>query len=299
MFHRNHISVFLILFLCTVSTFAQYRNPDYIRYIKQYSLIASEQQKKYKIPASITLAQGLLESGGGKGRLAREANNHFGIKCHEWDGKKIYHDDDRRNDCFRKYSLAEDSFHDHSLFLTKRERYASLFLLRPTDYKGWARGLQRCGYATDRAYANKLIKLIEDYELYKYDQKQFVRPVRNSKLPAWYRPHVIYKSNDLLYVIARDNETFDMIANELDFRSKRLRSYNEVPRDYPLSQGDVVYLQKKNRKADKEHRYHVVEVGESMHSISQLYGIRIKYLYKMNHKSEDYVPQEGDLIRLR
>lgn len=298
-------TAFLFGFLCICLWLTgQNRNPDYVRYIKQYGPLASEHQKKYKIPASITLAQGLLESGAGKGRLAREANNHFGIKCHDWTGKRIYHDDDRRNDCFRKYSHAEDSYHDHSLFLANRDRYAPLFNLKTTDYKGWAKGLQKCGYATDRAYANKLIKLIEDYELYKYDQKQFVRPVQSSsikipKLPAWYKTHEIFMTNDLLYVVARDNDTFELIGKELGFSARRLRSYNEVPRDYPLGQGDVVYLKKKKKKASKEKRFHTVEMGESMHSISQLYGIRVKNLYKMNDKTEEYVPEEGDLLRLR
>lgn len=298
MFIRKSILLFFSLCLCMILS-AQGRNADYVRYIKQYGPLASEHQKKYKIPASITLAQGLLESGAGKGRLAREANNHFGIKCHDWTGKKIYHDDDRRDDCFRKYSHPEDSYHDHSLFLTGRDRYAPLFRLGATDYRGWAKGLQKCGYATDKAYANKLIKLIEDYELYKYDQKQFVRPVKNSGLPAWYQPHQIYMTNDILYVVARENDTFDLIAKELDFSARKLRSYNELPRDYPLMKGDIVFLKKKNKKGPKDKRYHTVEVGESMHSISQLYGMRMKSLYKLNRKTIEYLPQEGDLLRLR
>ncbi|MEG1586475.1 MAG: glucosaminidase domain-containing protein [Bacteroidales bacterium] len=298
MFIRKLTLLFCSLALC-ISVFAQGKNTDYHRYIKQYGPLASDHQKKYKIPASITLAQGLLESGAGKGRLAREGNNHFGIKCHDWTGKKIYHDDDNKNDCFRKYSHAEDSYHDHAIFLAKRDRYAPLFRLSQTDYRGWAKGLQKCGYATDKAYANKLIKLIEDYELYKYDQKQFVRPAKENGLPAWYQPHSVYKTNDLLYVVARDNDTFDLIARELDFSARKLRSYNEVPREYPLTKGDIVFLKKKNKKAAKDKRFHTVEVGESMHSISQLYGMRMKSLYKLNDKTIEYVPQEGDLLRLR
>ena len=138
-------------------------------YIDQYAKIAVLEMKKHKIPASITLAQGILESGSGKGRLAVEANNHFGIKCHDWNGKKIYHDDDRRQECFRKYKHAESSYEDHSEFLTTRGRYANLFTLRDGDYKAWAKGLKAAGYATDRQYPDKLISLIERYELYKYD----------------------------------------------------------------------------------------------------------------------------------
>lgn len=140
-------------------------------YLEQYAHIAKENMRNHKIPASITLAQGVLESGSGKGRLALKANNHFGIKCHGWKGAKIYHDDDRSQECFRKYKKAEMSYEDHSEFLTGRNRYASLFKLKPDDYKGWARGLRAAGYATDRKYPQKLISLIERYELYKYDDE--------------------------------------------------------------------------------------------------------------------------------
>lgn len=139
-------------------------------YIANYSAIAMEEMRKYKIPASITLAQGILESGSGKGRLAVEANNHFGIKCHNWTGAKIYHDDDRLQECFRKYPQAEQSFEDHSTFLTGRSRYANLFKLEVDDYEAWARGLRAAGYATDRRYPEKLISLIERYKLYQFDE---------------------------------------------------------------------------------------------------------------------------------
>ncbi len=138
-------------------------------YIQKYKAIAMEEMGSSKIPASITLAQGILESGSGRGRLSVEANNHFGIKCHGWTGKKIYHDDDRSQECFRKYDHANTSFKDHSAFLTGRSRYAKLFELKPDDYKGWAKGLRTAGYATDRKYPQKLIGLIERYKLYQYD----------------------------------------------------------------------------------------------------------------------------------
>ncbi|MDT0559075.1 glucosaminidase domain-containing protein [Ichthyenterobacterium sp. W332] len=140
-------------------------------YIDRFSGIAKDEMRKNKIPASITLAQGILESGSGKGRLSLEANNHFGIKCHGWTGKKIYHDDDRRQECFRKYDNPNSSYEDHSKFLTTRGRYSKLFKLKPDDYRAWAKGLRSAGYATDRKYPQKLISLIERYELYKYDQE--------------------------------------------------------------------------------------------------------------------------------
>ncbi len=142
-----------------------------VDYIGTYKDISIRKMEEYNIPASITLAQGILESGNGLSELTRKANNHFGIKCHSgWTGKKVYHDDDRRNECFRKYPTAEGSFNDHSLFLTTRGRYEFLFDLRPDDYKAWAKGLKKAGYATDRKYPRKLISFIENFELYKYDE---------------------------------------------------------------------------------------------------------------------------------
>jgi len=138
-------------------------------YVKVYSEIAMDEMIQFGIPASITLSQGILESGIGKGRLAVEANNHFGIKCHDWNGKKIYHDDDEEQECFRKYDNPEYSYRDHSLFLSNRGRYSFLFDLERDNYKQWAKGLKKAGYATDPKYPQKLIDLIERYELYKYD----------------------------------------------------------------------------------------------------------------------------------
>ncbi|AUC74156.1 glucosaminidase domain-containing protein [Olleya sp. Bg11-27] len=138
-------------------------------YIAVFSDIAKDEMIKYRVPASITLAQGILESGSGQGRLSVEANNHFGIKCHNWEGAKIYHDDDASQECFRKYKNAKYSFRDHSLFLAERKRYSKLFDLEKDDYQGWAKGLRAAGYATDRKYPNKLISLIERYQLYRFD----------------------------------------------------------------------------------------------------------------------------------
>ena len=292
----------LIFFIATLAEAATQRKiPSYEKYIKTYSALAIEQQKKYKIPASITLAQGLLESGAGQSDLARRSNNHFGIKCHsDWRGGRVYHDDDLRGECFRKYKRVEDSYEDHSKFL-KRSRYDRLFQLKITDYKGWARGLQKCGYATDRAYANKLIKVIEDYELYRYDTGKVHKLTRQEKKKLKYPTvkYTIYRTYGLLYVYAKENDSFDQIAQNLDFPVKDLKKFNEVPEDFPLQKGDIVYIEKKKKKADKPNYDHVVQVGESMHSIAQKYGIQIKSLYKMNKKDKDYVPEEGDVLKLR
>ena len=274
----------------------------YDEYIDKYKHIAVDHMKRHKIPASITLAQGLLESGAGKSELARNSNNHFGIKCHtDWKGEKVYKADDGPNDCFRKYKKVEDSYEDHALFL-KRARYASLFSLKMTDYSGWAKGLQKLGYATDKAYANKLIKLIEDYKLYLHDRKgksKDEEKIEEERFIAQNYKHTPYRTHNLVYVEAQDGDTYEAIAVEFGFKPKDLYKYNEVPEGFPLKKGDIVYFEKKKSKADKPYYDHVVQVGESMHSISQRYGIKVNNLYKMNKKDFEYVPIEGDVLKLR
>jgi Muramidase (flagellum-specific) len=280
----------------------------YENYIDRYSDLAIEHMERYKIPASITLAQGILESGAGMSDLARRSNNHFGIKCHRgWTGPKVYAADDSPNDCFRKYDRVEDSYQDHSEFLINGGRYSALFALSVTDYKGWARGLQKSGYATDRAYANKLIKLIEDYELYRFDDKKYRRGVSRIEREAqrveetaqvtW--THQPYITHSLVYVIAVNGDSFGSIAEEFGFSEKDLLKFNEVPEDFPLSEGDIVYFQKKKSRADKPYYEHTVQVGESMYSISQKYGIQLRNLYRLNKKSYEYIPEEGDVLKLR
>lgn len=294
----------LSLFCLNAGAEGARRVSSYEKYISKYSVLAVKHQKAYRIPASITLAQGLLESGAGQSDLARRSNNHFGIKCHsDWRGGRVYHDDDLRGECFRKYKEVEESYEDHSRFLADRPRYAPLFDLNIKDYKGWAKGLQKCGYATDRAYANKLIKVIEEYELYRFDSAKVTKRTSGGKEqrePAVANvKYTIYRTHGLIYVYANGNDSFEQIAQSLDFRIKDLRKYNEVPEGFPLQKGDIVYLQKKKKKADKPNYDHVVGVGESMHSIAQEYGIQIKSLYKMNKKDKDYIPEEGDVLKLR
>lgn len=285
---------------------AQRRNARYNEYIKQYAPLAVEQMKLHKIPASITLAQGLLESGAGQSVLAKKSNNHFGIKCHNtWRGKKVYHDDDARGECFRAYRHVRDSYEDHSQFLTAGARYAFLFKLKITDYKAWARGLKKAGYATDPSYANRLITIIEDYELYKYDaQGMSKRAARQwekelKKKPWLVNPHQVYIANGLAYVVARDGDTFRHLGGEFEISWKKLVKYNDLHEDYTLENGDIIYLKQKNKKADKAYKECVVRDGDSMHAIAQRYGIRLKNLYKMNKKDADYVPEVGDRLRLR
>lgn len=276
------------------------KNSAYEKYIIKYRDEAIRQQKKYKIPASITLAQALLESNAGASTLAQKSNNHFGIKCHsDWKGARSYHNDDRENECFRKYKSIAESYEDHSRFLVEHSRYARLFEYKITDYRKWAKGLQDCHYATDRGYANKLIAIIETYQLYNVDRTGGKEKPKKETRTANPLSHEIFRTHGLIYVIADGNDSLDDIADDLGFKVKKLRKFNEMPKGYPLEKGDIVYLQKKKKKADKPYQYHTVRVGESMHGISQRYGIQLKRLYKLNDKKPDFVPEEGDMLKLR
>ena len=189
--------------------------------------------RKSKIPASITLAQGILESASGKGRLAIKANNHFGIKCHEWTGAKIYHDDDKKQECFRKYKDAKYSFRDHSLFLTERKRYSGLFLLKKEDYKGWAKGLKDAGYATDRKYPQKLIGLIERYNLHEYD-----KAVLGDSYTK-YEPQVV--ENEFVTYTVSKGDTLYSISKRYNTTVKELQNMNGL-NDTALSIGQVLVV---------------------------------------------------------
>jgi Muramidase (flagellum-specific) len=295
---------FLIGVSSVLSLKSQDRNRQFLVYIDQYKLVAMDHQKRFQIPSSITLAQGLLESGAGNSQLTKESNNHFGIKCNNnWVGPKVFHDDDIKNDCFRSYNKADESYEDHSMFLSRNPRYAFLFTLNVRDYRGWAEGLQRAGYATDKSYANKLIKVIEDFQLYQFDDLKLAKVetkkenTEHHKGKKYERPTFI--SNELLYVVARRGDTYESIADDMAFKVKDLAKYNETPEDFPLKQGDIVYLEKKNKKVKVGYESHVVKPGESMHSISQIYGIRMASLYKLNKLDGEYVPQDSDVLKLK
>ena len=267
------------------------QNNDHITYIEQYKDIAIEQMAKYHIPASITLAQGLLESGAGKSELAQQSNNHFGIKCHSWDGDRTYHDDDAAGECFRVYRSARDSYEDHSIFLSTSSRYAFLFNFAQTDYENWARGLKRAGYATSPTYADKLIEIIERYDLDRFDHPQS----NDSR-----SPHTPYLAYDLVYIVARQGDTMKAIAEEFGIPKYKLICYNDRYRGYVPDKGDIIYLHRKYRKAQKPNTQHTVGDGESMHQISQKYAVRLRRLYKMNKATPDtYAPLVGDVVRLR
>ncbi|MBR5276353.1 MAG: glucosaminidase domain-containing protein [Bacteroidaceae bacterium] len=285
------------------STSVSQANNAYEAYILTYYPIAVEQMHRHKIPASITLAQGLLESGAGKSELTRKSNNHFGIKAHNgWTGPTTSTMDNGRMCQFRVYNSARESYEDHSQFLMK-PRYASLFELSTTDYKSWARGLKKAGYAEDPAYPQKLINLIERYSLYEYDKysKKDVAPVINSHIGnsfAGNRP--IFRSSGLLYVVANNGDTFRSLSDEFGISRRKLIKYNDLYKEYNIKAGDIIYLEKKRNKATKEYRFHTTANGESLYSISQKYGVKLKSLYKMNPEYENYTTLKvGDVINVR
>lgn len=297
----------LIAFQLTfVTSTAQIRwNERYQQYINQYKDIAIEEMHRWKIPASITLAQGLFESGAGGSELARRGNNHFGIKCNGWTGRTTYHDDDEHNECFRAYDSPYESFEDHSRFLANSQRYQSLFSLKLTDYKGWARGLKAAGYATNPQYASKLIEIIQLYKLYQYDtakgaDKFMVEHSKDHRVNGQdLHPIKIFNKN--YYLIARRGDSFRTIAQEVGISYRKLAKYNERDKNDQLAEGEIVWLKKKQKKAPKDYkgRLHYVRSGESMYSIAQSYGIRLKNLYKMNDLKSDYQIRVGDGLRLR
>ena len=281
-------------------------NQRYQQYIDQYKDIAIEQMQRWKIPASITLAQGIFESGAGQSELAVKGNNHFGIKCHGWTGRTLYHNDDQQGECFRAYPSAFDSYEDHSRFLANGQRYRSLFSLKTTDYKGWARGLKAAGYATNPQYADRLIELIQLYRLYQYDTAttydHFMADHakdRPAVVGQQLHPIKIYNKNYYLY--ARRGDTFKSIGEEIGISYRKIAKYNERDKKDALQEGEIIWLKKKQTKAPKEYkgRLHYVRQGESMYSIAQTYGIRLKSLYKLNRLSPDYDLRIGDALRLR
>jgi LysM repeat protein len=280
------------------------RNAVYQQYIDLYSDMAIDQMRRYKIPASITMAQAILESGAGRSYLATKANNHFGIKVSSgWNGGYVTRDDDRKNERFRKYKNVEDSYEDHSKFLLK-DRYKRLFDLDPLDYKGWARGLKACGYATLPTYANRLIDIIETYELHELDEDRHGLKRKKKKKEIEYvapQKHIVMLVNGKQCVVARQGDTWESIAKELKVSKRKLLKYNEMMEDYALPAGMNVFLEKKAKKADAKYKdyWHKVKQGESMYGIAQYYGIRLENLYKMNFKDDSYLPIAGDLLKVR
>lgn len=260
-------------------------------YIEKYASLAVKQMHQYKIPASITLAQGILESNNGNSRLAVKANNHFGIKCHGWEGKKIFADDDKENECFRNYKNVLESFVDHSLFLNKYSRYEFLFNYKITDYKSWAKGLKKAGYATNSKYPELLIKIIEENKLYQFDREKIDENLISGKRNIYMHP------NKIKYVISQNQETYETIAKSLNIKLKQILKYNDNNKLSVLKVGTKVFIQPKRNRSKQ--RIHVVNKGEDLRSISQTYGIKMKSLKKRNELILKNGLNNGDKLRLR
>lgn len=293
-------------------------------YLEKYSTIAVSEMKRTGIPASIKLAQGMIESDFGRSRLARAGNNHFGIKCHsDWRGPVIYHDDDARGECFRKYNNPEQSFRDHSDFLVSGSRYRSLFGLSQTDYKGWARGLKSAGYATNPKYADLLIRSIEANALYVFDRgNASVKPVQSTAINSGddtlagttqannkligagtrYSPDVAIRvnvRNRVEYIILTESDTYETIRRDFNLLTWELERYNEQLVISNLEPGQVLYLQPKRKKAEPGISYHVIRDGETMYSVSQRYAVKLESLYEMNFMDKGTEPEPGRKINLR
>jgi LysM repeat protein len=280
-------------------------------YINRYQLLAIEEMNRSGIPASITMAQGCLESGNGNSELSRKSNNHFGIKCKKgWRGKKVYFDDDHRNECFRSYTTVEESYIDHTNFLMNNPRYADLFRLDHTDYKGWAKGLKKAGYATAHDYDKRLIRIIEENKLHRLDlrmtlnemsafeQKSMGKNMSSTLSINAYNSHEVIEMNGVKAVVAKKGDTFEMIAQELGLNDWELYKYNDRSAGYRPVPNEVIYIKPKKNKS-KTTAIHRVEEGESMHFISQRYGIKLKALYRKNNMREGQQPHPGQIIQLK
>jgi LysM repeat protein len=316
---QNRSKLFIVPLLL-LACITQAQSNTHLEYIDRYKEIAIREMERAGIPASIKLAQGLLESGAGTSNLARRANNHFGIKCGgNWDGKTYYKKDDDYDDrgeliesCFRKYRNADYSYIAHSEFLRdpkKQYRYGFLFRLAPTDYKAWAKGLKRAGYATSATYSIKLIDIIERYELHRYDKLTTTGVIAGGEeVPQLgpegdevVTPGVIFTNNDVNYMLAREGETLNDIALRTRNDVQDLLSYNnqKYGRDEALDTGTVVYLQSKRNSFRGRREWHYVKEGETMFSISQIYGIDLGRLYRRNKLEKGEMPAVGERVKIR
>ena len=314
----------LLLLLIPLTLTAQRITPE--EYIQTYKDIAIREMKAHKIPASITLAQGLLESGAGNSALAREAKNHFGIKCHKgWEGDTYYMDDDEKNECFRKYDDVEQSFRDHSEFLCGRSRYAALFDLDITDYEGWAKGLKAAGYATNPKYAQLLIDRIKLYDLTQYDQialgllaESDVEPIdpdADEYFELAYSPkdksifpladmtpegRFIYENNGVRFVYAKEGETPESMAKTFGIKFKRFCQYNclKHPEEVVFHSGDVVYLEKLRNKNWKAKKYTVQE-GETLRDVALRFAVKPEKILRKNGMKEGDRISKGQVLWLR
>lgn len=297
-------------------------------YIARYRHIAIAGMERYGIPASITMAQGILESDCGNSVLSRKSNNHFGIKCKKnWTGDRVYHDDDAKGECFRAYPSVEASYQDHAEFLDANQRYDILFTYSTDDYVSWAKGLKACGYATAPDYAERLIKIIEDNNLQALDKPQAETPTHpqhvKDQAATWFEDNTIpqsasntdpnafrvtinahegynvYRTNNTCYVLAKHDDTFARIARIFEMSESTLRSFNDRNSKEALQEGEIVFIEKKKSRWEGNTMHHTVREGETLYSLSQSYGIRLKSLRKLNRMKSGQEFSQGQVIRLK
>ncbi|MDR3094590.1 MAG: glucosaminidase domain-containing protein [Bacteroidales bacterium] len=289
-------------------------------YIDTYKNLAVSEMKKSGIPASITLAQGILESGSGNSSLAVNYHNHFGIKCHDWGGNKTFHNDDKKGECFRHYNTAEESFRDHTDFLMSRSRYAFLFNYKSTDYKSWAKGLRKAGYATAPDYPEKLITVIEKYNLHQYDTgvavnkseknktdkqvsqnqpKKTVKKTNIDNFSVGIEHYAVKEYNRTEYIQAKAGDSYESLTKTQDMMPWQLPKYNDAELSKPLKEGEIVYIQPKRRRAARGKEYHLLREGETMRDVSQMYAVKLKRLYYLNNLEEGSEPKAGMSLNLR
>ena len=307
---RNISLIFILSFLFSTVAFSQRLSRN--EYIQKYQLLAISEMNRSGIPASIKMAQACLESADGNSKMAKESNNHFGIKCKsDWTGSRSYFDDDEKNECFRKYQAVEDSYIDHTNYLMSTPRYNFLFQLSSTDYAGWARGLKKAGYATDPTYDKRLIDIIENFQLWRLDRKLTFTEIaqldrqrmgtsfNRSLLINPYSSRPITLHNGIKSAEVTEGDTFEILAQEFGLKEWELKKFNDFPEGYRLVAGEIIYLQHKKNKAQGMYKLHVVQEGESMHYISQLYGMKLRALYRKNHLHYGDPIQVGQVLNLQ
>jgi LysM repeat protein len=294
---------------CVFSSFAGESKFSRSEYVESWKKVAIEQMEEHNIPASITLAQGILESGSGNSELALKGNNHFGIKCHGWEGKQMFLDDDSKNECFRVYKHAQESYEDHSDFLKKYDRYKFLFTYEVTDYKSWAHGLKKAGYATNSKYPQLLIDIIEDLELSEFDYINVPNTKKGPSLIAESKKiennvnaHQVYNhENRVKYVVAKGGDTFYKIAKEFGLNLKQLSRYNDFRAEKDvIEEGDVIYIQPKRRGSLFKKKEMIVSSDLTLIELSQVAAVKVKSIKRLNDfTSNDEQISAGMKITLR
>jgi len=323
--------LFLLAILSTTFSFSQKEKA--IAYVEKYKEIAISEMQRTGVPAAVTLAQGILESKYGESDLSKESNNHFGIKCKlDWNGEKVYHDDDLRQECFRKYNTVEASYKDHSDFLKSRPHYSSLFSLNPTDFQAWAYGLKKAGYATERDYPEMLIKVINDYNLNQYtvialnkapnsvdssltktaiekititttivedekDELETVTKTTDKKVTVENYPKGLFSINGCKVIYASEGTSMLALAQQNNITLAKILEINDLDEVQILDKNQLIFLERKQKKGTTD--FHIAVANESLHDIAQKEGIRMDMLVEYNSTHKKLNPLLGEKVYLR